>query len=243
MREELLNLLEKLRSDVEEDKSNYFFDGHRVPRVTEIIQRCIHENALMFWANSIGRKGISYNQFMTHAANIGTNCHNSIDKYLDNPEYAPLGIPQESRYAFMAFQQWFLDLSTRASVRVLYKEHTLTCPYYGGTFDGLYEINSKVYLVDYKTSNHIGYSYFLQLAAYIFMIETILGIKVNGCLILQLSKHDRTFSEYGLNFDIPEHRGYIEQCIDAFLSMVMWYYNLQMISKQYPNIVKRGPIV
>ena len=38
-------------------------------------------------------------------------------------------------------------------------EETITCPYFGGTYDFLVEINGRNWLIDFKTSNHIGYKY------------------------------------------------------------------------------------
>ena len=62
--------------------------------------------------------------------------------------------------------------------------------------DGLYEINGKKYIVDYKTSNHVTFRYFLQVAAYRYILKNELGIDVDGCIILQLSKNDISYNEY-----------------------------------------------
>ena len=55
--------------------------------------------------------------------------------------------------------------------RVIETEKQLVCPYFGGTLDCLAEIDGRIYIIDFKTSNHITYKYFLQLAAYKYMIE------------------------------------------------------------------------
>ena len=35
-----------------ESNSQYTYNGILVPRVTEIISKCIHSDSLMYWANS-----------------------------------------------------------------------------------------------------------------------------------------------------------------------------------------------
>ena len=37
--------------------------------------------------------------------------------------------------------------------------------------DGCYEINGRKYIVDYKTSNHVTFRYFLQIAAYRYILR------------------------------------------------------------------------
>ena len=75
--------LQKLDFEVEDKKSTYFNEfGHPVPRVTSILSRMIHSDALMSWANYIGMKGIKYREFMNQASVIGTNAHNAIERYL-----------------------------------------------------------------------------------------------------------------------------------------------------------------
>lgn len=231
MRNQILALLDSVSKEHISGNSEYQFNDHKVPRVTQIISRCIHDDRLMSWANGLGFKHISYYQVLREAASIGTGTHNAIDKFLGNLDCPD--IMQESRNAFNSYLKWYSDISLQYPVNILFKEHKVTCPYYGGTFDGLYNINGRNILVDYKTSNHVRFNYFLQLAAYIFMIENYMNIHVDGCTILRLSKLDVDYIEYGLNFSVPEDRMYIEQCIDGFLSMTLWYYQLESIAAAF----------
>jgi len=223
---DILDNMPKLDGTVESD---YIHNGFVVPRVTKILQRCIHNDSFCYWANSLGFKHLSYKQELNKAAEIGTICHNNIDKYLtnynENSNFSPALVNERASNAYQSFIKWFEDVSSIANFKILMHEETLTCPWFGGTLDGLYDFDGTVYVVDYKTSNHIGFSYFLQLAAYRYMLK-LKGVKTDGFIILQLSKDKIAYDEYVIKFDNPEHLAFAEQCETTFLSLVYSYYNL-----------------
>ena len=234
---DILDLLDSMIIDKSKLESDYYFDGAKVPRVTKIISRCIHNDGLMYWANSIGFKHQSYSKTLNEAAKIGTQCHNNIDSYLDDQSHkAPEDIMWSARNAYNSFLKWFNDINSYAQVKVLMHEQPLICKYFGGTLDGLYDINGKIYIIDYKTSNHVTYNYCLQVAAYIYMLRETKNINVDGVIILQLSKKDVGYNEYSLNFDNPIDYQYIRDCEQAFLAMVYWYYNLCNVENGFNKI-------
>lgn len=234
----MVALLDQMKP-LEKVDSDYEFNGVIVPRVTKIIKRCIHSDGLMYWANSLGFKHQSYSKTLNAAAAIGSECHASIDNFLDDQTYeAPWKqMKFESRNAYKSFLKWFNDVSILAwELEVIYHEKTIICKYFGGTIDGLYKINGKIYLVDYKTSNHITFNYCLQLAAYRYMLRVVLGIEIDGCIILQLSKENVSYNEYVLNFDNPYHLKYMNECEVAFMSLVFAYYNITRAELGFKNI-------
>ena len=232
MKNELITLLDNLPKENDSIESDYFYNGIRVPRVTKIISRCIHNDGLMYWANSLGFKHQSYSKVLSQAANIGTECHTSIDAFLDtNTDIYP--DIEESKNAYVSFRKWFDDISRFSQVQVIFHEKTIVCKYFGGTLDGLYNIGGKIYLIDYKTSNHISFNYCLQLAAYIYMLRSELNIFPDGCIILQLSKNDIGYNEYSLDLHNPADRQFMDNCEQTFLSMVYYFYNLCMIENQF----------
>ena len=97
-------------------------------------------------------------------------------------------------------------------------------------------IGGKIYLVDFKTSNHVTYKYFLQLAAYRFMLRVVEGINVDGVIVLQLDKAEPGFNEYLLNFDNLEHLNFIEQCERTFLSLVYGFVNIRYTEMLFNQI-------
>lgn len=216
-------------------KTDYMYNGYYVPRVTAILNRCIHTDSLMQWANSLGFKRQSYTKTLEAAASIGTECHESIELFLSGKE-TDIITNSSSMYAYESFLKWWKLLHKYYNITVLLHEESLVCNYFGGTLDGLYQINGKYYLVDYKTSNHITFKYCLQLAAYRYLLRILKGIEIDGCIILQLSKNDIDYTEYILNFCNPNHLQFMIDCEQAFLSLVYAYYNIYKIEGNYKKI-------
>lgn len=232
--DELHRLLESI-GKVQGFESSYMYEGNMVPRVTAIISRFTNNEGLLRWANSLGFKHKSYSREREHAANIGTSCHESIDTFLCGKDIDTDIMDKEARCAYKSFQKWYYDIFLLANIEVIFHEKSLVCKYFGGTIDGLYKINNKIYLVDYKTSNHITFNYCLQLAAYRYMLHEI-GIEIDGCIILQLGKKNISYNEYVLHFDNQEHLDFINQCERTFLSLVYSYYNILGVEESYENL-------
>lgn len=235
MNDNMLKLLDTAK-EIDKLKSPYEYNGRSVPRVTSIISSISTSNGLMYWANSLGFKNQSYSKTIKKAADIGTQCHNSIDLFLDNNyEYEPpYDIYPAARFGYESFLKWWNDIHAGVNkIEVIYHEFSLACKYFGGTLDGLYRINGKIYLIDYKTSNHITYRYCLQLAAYRYMLREELGIEIDGCIILQLSKNDISYNEFVLNLSDPDQLSYMNQCEHAFLSITYAYYNIMNVENGY----------
>ena len=234
MNNELISLLDN-STVIDTTDSSYTHNGITVPRVTAILSKMIHSDSLMYWANSLGFRHKSYKQTLQHAADLGTECHNAIDNFFDNNYIETNDILSMRSRAYESFKMWWTEINACNNVEVIYHEKTLTCKYFGGTLDGLYRINGKIYLIDYKTSNHITFKYVLQLAAYRYMLS-LQGINIDGAIILQLNKSDVGFNEYFMNFDNPEHLQYINECEQAFLSLVYAYYNVSNVEKKFNEI-------
>ena len=213
--------------------SNRYYspEGRCVPRVTEIISNGTNQEKLIIWANSLGLRGRRYIDELDKAAGYGSEAHSLIEDYLRD------GKVNYKNSAFKSFIKWYdMVIDSVGDVEVLYIEESMANEWYGGTLDCLLKINNKIYLVDFKTSNHITEKYFLQLAAYRALIYTNLGISIDGCIILQLSKKNISFTEFTLDFSNPEHYKFIEECYRAFLSLLYSYYNTRYIASEFRRI-------
>ena len=228
MYNKLFNLLEETQ-EVKLKENKYFHNGIPVPRVTEIISKMISEEYLLHWANGLGFKHQSYKKTIDAAANLGTESHDLINRFLTG------NISPSSNIPYLGFRKWWMDINASNEVKVVGAEQELTCPYFGGTYDLLVEINGLLYLVDFKTSNHVSYKYFLQLAAYKYMLE-LQGYKIDGCIILQLDKKEIKYTEYPLIFSNPIHLDYIQKSLNTFLSLVYSYHNIYQAESMYNNI-------
>lgn len=225
--------LQEIHNYPKPDSERYYNEnGVPVPRVTHILSCMMHSDNLMYWANSLGFKRISYKQFMADASHTGTQAHNTIESFLSNKieEWESDNIP------FRAFLAWYHQIIDGGnSFIVIAMEQKLSCRWFGGTYDLLCKINGRIYLVDFKTSNHITEKYFMQLAAYMYMLAEK-SIHVDGLIVLQLSKIDETFNEYMIDMAIPSHAAFMEQCTRSFLSLVYAYYQVEYTRDLYNKI-------
>lgn len=197
----------------------YSFIDRKVPSVTTILSKCIHEEYIVSWANYLGFKRLKYRDELNKAAVIGTMGHDAIEKFLKDGT-------ENTNMCLQSFKLWWNMLNESHEVEIIGMEESMVLPYCGGTYDLLLKIDGRIFLVDLKTSNHLHYKYFIQLAAYRHMLYKTKAINLDGCLILQLNKNIPEFNEQALDFSIDTHYKFIEQCAFTFISMVLSYYNI-----------------
>lgn len=213
-------------------KGRYEKDGIKIPSVTELLSY-IDSEGLINWANAIGRQGMDNQSILRTAAQYGTNTHSAIEKFL-NDKTDDMFI---STSAFEAFKLWWYKLTENNKVEILGQEEPLVCDYFAGTYDLLLSINDKPYLIDFKTSNHVGYKYFMQLAAYRYLLYKLKGINIQGCVVLKLNKGPRPkFHEFTLNFDDPIHYNYIENSFMAFTGVVYTWHNAKACEATFKEL-------
>ena len=218
--------LDEIKQFTIQDLSDrYTYDGKNVPRVTEIISKMIHEDSIVVWANSLGFRHIRYRDALNEAADIGTAVHSAIEHYLKEDQKSDL-------VSLQAFQLWWNQLKRSNTVEILGQEQKLVCPFFGGTYDLLLKINDVIYLVDFKTSNHVTYKYYIQLAAYNYMLKQQ-GINIGGVIILQVSKKSPEYNEYVLSLDNPVHKEYFDLCERTFLALVYGYYHIAYLERRF----------
>lgn len=215
--------------------SKYTYNGVPVPRVTEVISRMIHEEYLLKWANHLGFKHKSYTVERDYAANIGSMTHSRIEKILKGTYSEEQLVLDMNFIPIQSFRKWW-EIVQKYNPKVLYSEEKFVCQYYGGTLDAVIEIGGKIYLIDFKTSNHVGYKYFLQLAAYRKMLRESTGLELDGVIILQLDKNIPAFEEYIMNF--PEYKPFMDHCEETFQRLVEGYYGIQLVEKEFKEYLK-----
>ena len=231
---ELISILDNTDKPIINSKSDTYHNNEEqiVPRVTEILSTMIHSDALMYWANSLGFKGMRYRDTLNAASRIGTAAHNAIELFLKDK------LETNDNISFLGFLMWYniITIEKGLPIQVIYIEHSLSCKWFGGTLDCLMRIGNKVYLIDFKTSNHVTYKYFLQLAAYRFMLRVVEGIEIDGVIVLQLDKDYPGFNEYLLDFSNYEHLDFINHCETTFLSLVYGFFNINKAEAMY-NVI------
>lgn len=226
------------------DNSDYRYGGIKVPRVTHILQSMLHDDYLIPWANSMGLyKHLKYDDIMNKSLGVGSIVHEAIEAYIQKGvelDYSlvPENYKREVYNAYTAFRTWWDTISKR-QYKILMEEETIICKYYGGTLDLLIEIDGKVYLLDFKTSNHLSYKYFLQLAAYRRALFYERNISIDGTILLQLSKKSPIFNEVMLFMDNLEDAEYMRRCDSMFMTLVYAYHQRQAVEDQATEIIKR----
>lgn len=240
---------EYINSDIlhlRDEWDHYKYKKLPVPRVTHIIHSCtLDTEALTRWANSLGYKHINSKAAMDEAALKGTLIHEAIENYLLHKEYPKFDKPisitvreavQNGIDGFIAFWENYRYKDLIANIRM---EETLVTPYFGGTFDLLISLNDgRNYLYDFKTTNSIRDSQFIQLAAYRFALLKYYNTKLDGCAILQIDKKTPSCREYMLDFSDPVNLAFINQCENTFISLLYAYYNTYATHLAFNEIIK-----
>ena len=218
--------------------SDYKFHGRNVPRVTTIITEMQSDQGLLRYSNFLGFKHVDYKQMLDNASAIGKATHSFIESYIQKkPDYkAP--VRQEVVNCTNAFMDWLKELNFHFHVKILGQEQPLTCPWFGGTYDLLLEVDGKRMLVDFKTSNHITHRYFMQLAAYMYLISFNFNLSIDIGVILRMNKEDGSYEMATVDMSVPEDIEFMQYCTYAFFSQVNNYYSLARVKHTFNKLNK-----
>jgi len=244
--------------EINKENIHYEYNGHVVPRTTEILSAMLHEHSLMNWSNHLGlyqRK--EYNQYMDLVANIGTYTHKAVEIFLtcffksnvettekdvlENKMQIPMMIFQSVKNGLESFSKWFeAKIEQGNAIGIVALEMPIVCEYFGGTVDCILRMNNEIYLIDFKTSNHVSYKHFLQLSAYRYMLIRNYGITPDKCMILQLSKKEPKYTEYVLDVsNFGESYTFMEQCQQEMISLSQAYKSRQYIENDFMNHISK----
>lgn len=220
---------------------NYYeFNEVGVPRVSHILEACRDQSNLITWAAGIPE--YLYNNIRNKALTVGTEVHHKIENYLRyifgqsdvediiNLEDQKDSYQEEIDIAYGNFKNWVLNCKSKGInfEELVGLEIPVICPWYGGTIDCIMKINGCYYIIDFKTSKSISYSYLMQSAAYMWIINN--GYTklphIDGVGIIRVDKKN-TFSGFEdlfLNVYNPYQNYMINQFQMTFCSYVDSYY-------------------
>ncbi len=145
-----------------------------MPGVTTIVGRFKDSSALMFWAFKQGKLGKErlYEE-AEKAADIGTLAHEFVEMRLDGATDEELQthaktLPEDMQGKAWSSYQSYLSWEKQSKLNIIQQEMPLVSEKYrfGGTPDAIGEMDGKLCLVDWKTSNSVYQDYLIQLAAY-----------------------------------------------------------------------------
>jgi hypothetical protein len=185
--------------------SRYYQDhkGRDVPSVTTVTGQLDKSEGLMRWAanqtalyilqKSDGNNDLEsicyaapneYRNLTQAASDIGKEVHDRIEKHLWNHSYGG----EVSRIGDMAFEsylEWYEEYKPepiKTEDKVITDRYAGTCDFYGTV---LIKGERKKYVIDWKTSNHLGKDYNYQIAAYRQCFPD-----AEGCGILRIDKKE-----------------------------------------------------
>ena len=147
-------------------------NGTIVPGVTTITGM-IDKDALIHWAWDLGMKGIDYRSYRDEKAEAGSLAHEMILNYYkaqgtDTDSYSPI-VVELAENAFLSFLEWEKDKKVEpilAEAPLVSEKHG-----FGGTLDLMAIVNGDRTLLDFKTGKGIYRTYWLQVAAYGWLLE------------------------------------------------------------------------
>lgn len=153
------------------DHASYYNEKkEEVPSVTTII-KLLNKPFIAKWANSLGWKRQSYDKVLDERAMEGTFAHELFHEKLfkEGKEF-----DVSTEYRLMKAKEYLLtfeDFLNENELNPIWGEKSLSCDKYGGTIDLYCELNGKKTILDYKTSKKFYSSHFIQLGAYINLLN------------------------------------------------------------------------
>jgi hypothetical protein len=158
---------------------------------------------LIYWAWQQGKDGKDFRETAKGAADAGTLAHAMVECDLKRTAVGPgllIGLPMDVKenavQAFKAYQSW----KKQSKLKVVSLECPLTSAkhMFGGTPDGIVDVDGKLAIVDVKTSSGVYRDNLLQVAAYRHLWEeNNPDQKVTGGYhILRFAKEQGDFSHH-----------------------------------------------
>lgn len=172
--------------------------GNYVPSVTTYLEAYPKSPQFFDW---LKKQGENADEVRDEAGRRGSVVHNLTERY-DSGEQVSL--MDENGFIRYKLSEWamferYVDFREKHNSEVLLCELNLTSDTLqaGGTLDRVMTINGKTLIVDIKTSNMMHEHYWLQLAAYKYMLLEGVDIHVDGVAILWLNAKTRTEGKAG----------------------------------------------
>jgi len=229
------------------DSRYYQRNGKYYPSVTHVLS---HYPKGKYFEDWLKKVGYSSEYIVKKASEDGTKVHNMIELYLNGEEFHFLnekGIPQydiEIWKMFLRFVEFWEEYEpTLLETEVHLFSDKLEV---AGTCDMVCEINNQLWIVDFKTSNHIHSTYDLQAAVYGQCFEECYGIKPDrfGILWLKSSKRGPWGTKIqGKGWEMHESKRSQEENLEIFEALhkifKVEHPNAVPAFEEYPTHIKR----
>ena len=201
------------------DGRYYQRNGEYYPSVTYVLSFYPKGKFFEDWLKKVG---YSADYIVKKASEEGTQVHEMIEAYLNGEELKflehgrPMYAPNVWQM-FLRFVEWWEEYNPtliEAEVHLFSDELKVA-----GTCDLVCEIDGELWVIDFKTSNHLQTTYDLQTAMYAKCFEECFGKKVDrtGILWLKSSKRGpKKGKMQGKGWEIYESSRTIEENLDIY---------------------------
>jgi hypothetical protein len=169
----------------------YQRNGDYYPSVTWVLS---HYPKGKFFEDWLKKVGYASEHIVKKAAKAGTEVHEMIERYLQGMELSFLNTEGHPQYDVEVWQMFmrFVDFWEEYNPTLVEEEVHLFSDKLkvAGTCDMVCEIDGELWIIDFKTSNHLQTTYDLQCAVYAQCFEECYDKKVDrmGVLWLKSSK-------------------------------------------------------
>ena len=198
-----------------------------VPSVTTII-KLLNKPFIAKWANSLGWKRQSYDKVLEESANKGTFVHEVLNAYIFRQgKKFNLSNPEVMNFLYETIDI-FKDFEKANDFKPVWGEKSFSLEKFGGTVDLYCNLNGLDTIIDFKTSKRFYSSHFIQLGAYIQLLEAN-DYNVDQVGILRIRDG---YSELKLM-----QRDEMEKYIELFNKLTDMFYIVYELNKEWGDLL------
>ena len=215
----ILEISEDAKQITLPDARYYRRNGKYYPSVTYVLSYYPKGKHFQDWLKKVG---YSADWIVKKAGEEGTQVHEMIEDYLNVEElnFLQNGIPMYNPDIWQMFLK-FVDFWEEYKPTLIETEVHLFSDELkvAGTCDMVCELNNELWIIDFKTSNHLQTTYDLQTAVYGKMYEECYGKKADryGVLWLKSSKRKKSQDKIqGKGWEMYESKRTQDENIDIF---------------------------
>ena len=215
----ILEISEDAKQITLPDARYYRRNGKYYPSVTYVLSYYPKGKHFQDWLKKVG---YSADWIVKKAGEEGTQVHEMIEDYLNGEElnFLQNGIPMYNPDIWQMFLK-FVDFWEEYKPTLIETEVHLFSDELkvAGTCDMVCAINNELWIIDFKTSNHLQTTYDLQTAVYGKMYEECYGKKADryGVLWLKSSKRKKSQDKIqGKGWEMYESKRTQDENIDIF---------------------------
>ena len=215
----ILEISEDAKQITLPDARYYRRNGKYYPSVTYVLSYYPKGKYFEDWLKKVGHAA---DWIKKKAGEEGTQVHEMIEDYLNGEElnFLQNGIPMYNPDIWQMFLK-FVDFWEEYKPTLIETEVHLFSDELkvAGTCDMVCELNNELWIIDFKTSNHLQTTYDLQTAVYGKMYEECYGKKADryGVLWLKSSKRKKSQDKIqGKGWEMYESKRTQDENIDIF---------------------------